>query len=124
MFVCIYASSTLSLSCLTVILRGFFGFFAFIDSFLLGIPGNAYQCFNLKDGKAKRNNNIRLFRTSFILGKPASVVPKHDMMVQSFYRFLSTREFDIKNALFFYDNPIDQRDQIRKDNNGKSVIYA
>ena len=38
-------------------------------------------------------------------------------------RFLSTKQSVLNKALYKYDNPIEQRDQIRKDNDGKPGVY-
>ena len=39
-------------------------------------------------------------------------------------RFYSSKQSIFGNALYKYDNPLDQRDQIRKDNINKSGVYA
>lgn len=41
-----------------------------------------------------------------------------------FSRRLSSKQSPLDSALYKYDNPVDQRDKIRKDNNDKSGVYA
>jgi hypothetical protein len=45
-------------------------------------------------------------------------------MVKFSRRFLSSKQSPLDSALYKYDNPVDQRDKIRKDNNDKSGVYA
>jgi hypothetical protein len=56
--------------------------------------------------------------SSSILYKPFSIQYRLEFSARR--GFLSTKESVLNKALYKYDNPIEQRDQIRKDNDGKS----
>lgn len=79
--------------------------------------------------KARRNTagglaaRPHIESSSFILCKPLAF-PEHYVVVQSSRRFLSSKQSAFDNALYKYDNPVDQRDQIRKDNDGKPGVYV
>jgi len=56
-----------------------------------------------------------------ILCKPFSI--QYRLEYSAHRCFLSTKESVLNKALYKYDNPIEQRGQIRKDNDGKPGIY-
>jgi hypothetical protein len=59
--------------------------------------------------------------SSSILCKPFSIQSRLESSARRC--FLSTKESVLNKALYKYDNPIEQRGKIRKDNDGKPGIY-
>jgi hypothetical protein len=63
----------------------------------------------------------RHVESSSFICKPPLAFP---VVQSSSRRFLSSKQSAFDNALYKYDNPVDQRDQIIKDNDGKPGVYV
>jgi len=108
---------------IAVYLLAFFGGFislAVCDASSFARPFKLKARRNTAGGLAARP---QIESSSFILCKPLAF-PEHYVVVQSSRRFLSSKQSAFDNALYKYDNPVDQRDQIRKDNDGKPGVYV
>ena len=78
--------------------------------------------------KARRNTAVfktanYVYYSSLIICKPFLIKDNVESSLRSL-RFYSSKQSIFDNALYKYDNPVDQRDQIRKDNINKSGVYA
>jgi len=83
--------------------------------------------------KARRNNSyigfsrrplLRKEQAVLILCKPSLAFPEQYMVVKSGRRFLSSKQSVFDNVLYRYDDPVNQREQVRKDNKDKAGIYG
>jgi hypothetical protein len=70
-----------------------------------------------------RRRNIKYLSSKLVNLKPFSIQYRLESLAARCFLSTNTKQSVLNKALYKYDNPIEQRGQIRKDNDGKPGIY-